>query len=383
MTEQELNPSSELIESVTAPAIDIVTSSLRLLRWAHDHGLLVVSAYYPGPDYEHPTFDSISQDGIILLRQKQIRFIGVNSQRGQISVYLNKVAPGGRASKKLPLTCDGYQLIFRQGATDEVSPTNIAQGANPCAIHVGAQGSFYTCGSSISVGNFRGAGTLTCLLRDGAGGLYGMSNNHVSGACNYAPTGLPIVAPGITDVAPQNPAPFTLGFHLRQLPMTLGDPTVVDTSLNQDVAVFKIADPARISSMQQDAYDTPSLAAPLVPGMEVEKVGRTTGHSRGRVINTITGPLAISYSAPQYNFSGQAYFETMSVVHGLTDRFSDFGDSGSLVVHTDAAGIRYAVGIVVAGGDDSSAPGTKFSLIMPIQPILQRLGMSLVSGHNL
>jgi hypothetical protein len=384
VTEPETIDTISLIESVAppVPAIDIFTSSLRFLKWAHDNGLLVPSAYYPGDGYEPPLFDTISPDAIILLRQKQIRFVGINESRAQITVFLNKVAPGARLSKVLPLSCDGYQLMFRQGNTNEVSPINVAEAANPCAMHVLNGTSYYTCGSSISVGNDRAAGTLSCLLMDAAGDLYGMSNNHVSGACNYAPAGLPIIAPGVLDVSPQNPPPFTIGFHSRQLQMQLGDPSVVDTVLNQDVAVFKIAQANLVSSMQQNEYDTPISAMALVPGMQVEKVGRTSGFTRGRVTTTVTGPLGVSYSASQYNFSGFAYFETMTVVHGLTDRFSDSGDSGSLVVHTDGNGIRHAVGIVVAGGEDSSAPGGKMSLIMPIQPILTRLGMSLVSGHN-
>jgi len=366
-----------------AQNIDIFTSSLRLLRWAHNNGLLCVTSYYPGDEYEAPRFDHIGPETIIVLRQKQIRFVGINRERGQITVFLNRAAPGPRISKVLPALCDSYQLIFRQGNTNEVSPTNVAEAANPCAIHAVGNLNFYTCGSSISVGNARAAGTLGCLLKDGTGALFGLSNNHVSGACNYAPNGLPIVAPGILDVSPQNPAPFTIGFHHRQLQMQLGDPTVVDTVENQDAAVFKLAAAHALSSMQQNSYDTPATTLPLTAGMEVEKVGRTSGHSRGRVITAVTGPIDVAYSAPQYNFSGIAYFETMFLVHGLTDRFSDSGDSGSLVVHTDADGIRHAVGIIVAGGEDSTAPGGKSSLIMPIQPILNKLGMTLVTGHNI
>lgn len=70
------------------------------------------------------------------------------------------------------------------------------------------------------------------------------------------------------------------------------------------------------------------------------------------------------------------------VVHGIGDRFSDGGDSGSLVVHQDDVGVRHAVGIVVGGAADSSAPGGKISLIMPITPILEELGLTLVSNHN-
>lgn len=362
--------------------VDIQTSALKLLRWAHNNGLLRSTSYYPGEDYATPVFDSLQADAIIFLRQKQIRFVGINESRDQITVFLNRAAPGARQTRVLPYFCDGHQLVYRQGNTDEISPANVAEAANPCAVHVTGAGSFYTCGSSISVGNARAAGTLCCLLKDAAGEIFGLSNNHVSGACNYAPVGLPIVAPGILDVAPRNPAPFTIGFHHYQLPLYLGDPSVVNTNENQDIAVFKLAAPNKVSSMQQNVFDTPTSSMPLVPGMEVEKVGRTSGHTNGRVLSVITGPVDVGYSAPQYNFTGLAYFETMFLVHGLSDRFSEGGDSGSLVVHTDASGVRHAVGIVVAGAEDSSAPGGKLSLIMPIHLVLAKLGMTLVGGHN-
>ena len=359
------------------------TAALKFLRWAHSKALLRVDSYYPGDGYDEPEFDDVEDRGIALLRQKQIRFVGVNQHRQEITVFLNKAAPGDRLLKHLPKTCDGFQLKYRQGSPNAVSPANVAEATNPCAIHIAPTGvRYYTCGSSISVGNSRGAGTLGCLVKDAAGTLYGLSNNHVSASCNYAPVGLPIVAPGILDVSPVNPAPFTLGFHERQLSMQMGDPTIVDSTQNQDAAIFKIHSPGVISSMQQGHYDTPATSIDLKPGMEVEKVGRSSGYTKGRVLCEIVGPVDVAYTAPQHNFNGLVYFEPMYLVHGLTDRFSEAGDSGSLVVHQDAAGVKHAVGIVVAGGEDSSAPGGKLSLIMPIRPILNQLGVGLVSGHN-
>ncbi|MFL9893729.1 chymotrypsin family serine protease [Paraburkholderia sp. RL17-381-BIF-C] len=365
-----------------APQVELQTATLRLLRWAHDLSLLRPEAYFPGDAYAHPEFDQITDGAVAFLRQKQIRFVGTDESRGEISVFLQKAAPGDRALKALPAFADGYRLRFRQGNPETVSPTNVAEAATPCAMHVVQGTARYTCGSSISVGNARAAGTLGCLLRDAGGQLYGLSNNHVSGSCNYSPTGLPIVAPGILDVSPHNPQPFTIGFHDRQLTMLMGDPTVVNSQQNQDAAIFRITNDQLVSSMQQNFYDSPATALPLRAGMEIEKVGRTSGHTRGRVISQLMGPADVTYGAPQYHFNGVVYFDNMFLVHGIGDRFSEGGDSGSLVVHTDAAGVRHAVGIVVAGGTDSSAPGGKVSMIMPITPILALFGMNLVAGHN-
>ncbi|MBR0893260.1 hypothetical protein JQ637_46290 [Bradyrhizobium diazoefficiens] len=87
--------------------------------------------------------------------------------------------------------------------------------------NVGGQ-KFYTCGSSISVGNNREAGTLGAIVRDSSAKQYGLTNNHVSGSCSFAPVGLPILAPGIVDVVPGNLSPFTIGFHSVALKMAPG-----------------------------------------------------------------------------------------------------------------------------------------------------------------
>ncbi|QKO20905.1 hypothetical protein [Rhodoferax sp. BAB1] len=362
----------------------IQSTAMKLLRWAHEQSLLRPDAYSPGDGFGSPEFDPpIGLTSLGILRQKQIRFVGVHEAAGRIVVYLSKATPSEKVLKTLPKTADGFALQFRQGNPETVSPAHVAEATNTCSMHMTANGAHYTCGSSVSVGNAAVAGTLSCLLRDPiTGDVYGLSNNHVTGGCNYAPVGLPIVAPGIMDVTPSNPVPFTVGTHTRQLTMHMGDPTQVDAMANRDAAIFKIRDLSKISSMQQNHYDTPLGSLPLVAGMKVEKVGRSSERTEGVVQSKCVGPLPVTYSATQYNFSGSVYFEPIFVVHGIGDRFSEGGDSGALVTHVDANGVRHAVGIVVAGCADSSAPGQKISLIAPIQPILNEFGLTLVCNHN-
>jgi hypothetical protein len=116
-------------------------------------------------------------------------------------------------------------------------------------------------------------------------------------------------------------------------------------------------------------------------GMEVEKVGRTTGFTRGTVLGTIFGAHPVQYAAAIYGFSGVVYFEPVVAIHGKGAAFSDSGDSGSLITMR-FNGQRFAVGIVVGGKSDSAAPGGRTTIALPIEPILLRLGISLVSGHN-
>lgn len=356
-------------------------ASLKFLRWAHDHNLLTADAFFPGSEYENPKLANATADGILLLRAKQIRAVGINTHTGIIYVFLNRAAPGVRQQLTLPAECEGFPLRYLQGQTETIAPGNIAQAASPCAVHVAKGSLFYTCGSSISVGNARGAGTLGCIVKDAAGQLYGLSNNHVAGGCNYAPFGLPILAPGVIDVSPHAPKPFTLGLHSRQLPMMIGDPTTVDTTANQDAALFQIVNDT-VSSMQQNFYDTPATSMALAPGMRIMKVGRSSGLTVGVVRAALTGPTPIHYSANEYNFNGHVYFDNMYLATGIDDRFSEAGDSGSLVVHETEDGSLHAVGIVVGGTASNTVPGGLSSLIMPIEPILRLLQVELVSNHN-
>lgn len=357
---------------------------MQFLLWAHQQGALAPDAYYPNANVGLPFFgpEALTEQAAAALRQRQIRFVGINEPQGSISVFLHRAAPTAKQMKTLPKSCNGYALHYFQGNPNPISPTALAQSATTCAIHSIGTTKFYTCGSSISIGNDRAAGTLGCLVRDAHGEIYGLSNNHVSACCNYAPVGLPVIAPGVIDVSPSNPWPFTIGVHSRQLPMLMGDPTSVSTMDNSDAAIFKLAPNAPVSSMQRNYYDTPSSIMDLAAGMAIEKVGRSSDRTVGVVHSEVIGAFPIRYAAPQYEFSGTVYFEPLFEARGLTDRFSEGGDSGSLVTHVDQQGIRHAVGIIVAGADDGGAPGGKRSFILPIRAIFDRLQVTLVTNHN-
>ncbi len=241
------------------------------------------------------------------------------------------------------------------------------------------------CGGSIGVGNAREAGTLGALLTDTSGTLHGLSCNHVTGGCSNARLGLPVVAPGILDVAADAAPPRTLGFHARALPLVPGDPSSVALwRENTDAAVFRIADPAAVSSRQGDAFDTPTAVAAPEEDAPVAKVGRSTGLTTGIVESRIVGPQRIDYAATVHHsaeesivFRGAVFFEPVYVVRGGPEGFAAEGDSGALVVECDAAGVPIAaVGLVIGGRTGEE------TLIVPLAPILDRLGMRLVGGHG-
>lgn len=368
---------------VVLPKFSVRDTALQILSWAHNKGLLTEDAFFPKDNQQDPDFgQAIDALAINTLRTRQIRFACIDEDAGKVSIFFRKAAPTAKEMKSLPHMCNGHVLSYHQGNSENVAPAAVAANTNSCSVYAGGNGTFYTCGSSVSVGNNREAGTLGCLVKNAQGELLGLTNNHVSAACSYAPIGLPVLAPGILDVAPGNPYPFTLGVHQETLPMLFGDPSGVDHTQNSDAALIRITAIDMISSMQRTVYDTPSSVADLATGMSVEKVGRTTGHTRGTILGELVGVIPVNYVANQYGFTGAAYFEKVYMAHGIGDVFSDAGDSGSLVTHEDASGQRHAVGIVFAGLIDGSAAGGKRSLILPLRPILDRFKVQLVSGHN-
>lgn len=357
----------------------------KLYEWALSLGLVQDDAIYTSGTPHIVTDDLFPETSSSLLRKFLIQHIAINEPANEIIVFTKRAIP---ASKKvrdlLPQSIEGVQLVYRQGKIQQIgSAVAHPHSSPPWTLRQHANGSgVYACGSSISVGNNRDAGTFGALVRDESGSLYGLSNNHVTGACNYASTGLPIVAPGVFDVAPGSIPPFTIGFHERSLQMTHGFPGQIDPTMNLDAAIFRINNPALVTSWQGNCYDTPPSTGTLEASAIVEKVGRTTGATTGKVIGRMRGATAICYHAPLYQFSGNVYFDPLFVISGHGDMFSDSGDSGSLIVRKTLDGSRIAVGIVVGGFEDSSAPGGKLTLALPIEPILKNLGVTLVSGHN-
>lgn len=316
-----------------------------------------------------------------ILQRRQVLGVIFNNVDKEVTV-LTRVAPSKKEKKSLPSRIDDIQILYRQGAVDPIEGLPSKAHGNPYVVRKIGNKGLYACGSSISQGNCRDAGTLGCLVRSVDGTFYGLSNNHVTGGCSHAPAGLPILAPGVIDVAPLGQDPFTIGYHERALDMKPGTPDNTDPSQNLDAAIFRILDEGRVTSFQGSQYDTPTATSAIAPGMDVEKVGRTTEHTRGRVIGEHFGGKPIFYEFDVHIYKSRVFYEPVYIVVGIGGAFSEPGDSGSLVTTIDAQGTRRAVGMVVGGLADKSAPGHSLTIILPIEPILQKLDVTLVGSHN-
>lgn len=354
--------------------------------WAISEGLMSEPVTSSGSTADEIALvQPVTDKGKQLLRTKQVHAVGFDDDANRVVVFTRRAAPSAKkALAALPDHVDDVAIQYRQGMTTSIGSEPTAPfGSPPFTIRVNGAHHRYTCGSSISAGNARDAGTMGCLVQNAAGEIFGLSNNHVSGSCSFAGVGLPILAPGVIDVAPNSLNPFTIGLHHMSLPLVTGAPDNVDHKANRDAAIFRVVDSTVVSSFQGDAYDTPSDTAPIKAGMVVEKFGRTTGLTKGRVISEIFGAHPIQYNAQQYLFSGIVCFEPAFAIVGNATVFSENGDSGSLVTTVDpTTGIRLAVAIVVGGMQDGSAPGKRTTIALPIEPVLAGFGVSLVTGHN-
>lgn len=290
-----------------------------------------------------------SHSVIQIFRNRPLKLIVNDNKSKPLTVFTDKPI-GVRIKKNLPQNINGtIGVRYASSGNPEVRGSDSHQfGAEPYHVH----NDRYTCGSSIFFANRMGAGTFGALVRHADGRLLGLSNNHVTGTCNNSEAGLPILAPAPGDVQAGRLDPFTVGRHSMLCPIHDGHPTMIDISVNLDVALFEIVNENLVTSMQGKFFDTPASVLPLEPGMRVEKVGRTTGHTFGNVTGVSIAPVAVSYDVKEYGINKHVYFPGDKVFTVEADGesfFSAAGDSGSLVVHKDEAGTRHAVGFVFDG----------------------------------
>lgn len=302
---------------------------------------------------------------------RKVHAVAVNEVENKILVYLNR----GFTSKqveRLPSAIDAYSVEYRHGVIGQVGgPPPAGVGSPSHYLHSGR----ITCGSSIGLGGSMAAGTLGMLVRVN-GDLFGLSNNHVIGRCSYAEGGHPVLAPGNLDINPNFLIhPFSVGVYERCAPMLNGSPATVNVSGNLDAALMRIVDDSKVSAMQGTSYATPSVIAPLIDGLGVQKVGRTTGHTHGVVTGKIAGYQSVSYVVPELQQQFNVFFSEAWIVEGVGGSFSSAGDSGSLVVGTLPSGEIVAVGLVFAGD------GT-ISLVVPLDLIMTAFGATIDATHG-
>lgn len=216
------------------------------------------------------------------------------------------------------------------------------------------------------------AGTIGTFVRpagapdDGPGQLLVLSNNHVLADSDRGNPGDVVLQPGPADGGSEAGGGAGAGDRIgtldQAIALTTAEPNLVDaaTAVLDDGIEVETAHPAG---------ELGGVAAADLE-QEVEKVGRTTGVTRGRVTAIELDGVAVEYPV------GVVEFDDQVEVAGAAAAFSAGGDSGSLVYLPDTL---EAVGLLFAGSESGGPDGTGLTYCNPIEAVLSRLGVTLAA----
>jgi hypothetical protein len=206
------------------------------------------------------------------------------------------------------------------------------------------------------------AGTLGGFVRvDGR--LAVLSNNHVLAASDAARIGDPVLQPGPADGGTSRDQVGSL--------TAFEDLSAVRANL-VDAAVAVLD-----TGIEAEPGDLPGgpLAGPIPGSLDiepdelVEKVGRTTGHTRGRITAVEVDGVAVQYDEGVYVFDDQIE------VAGRAGAFSQGGDSGSVIWRSRD---RAPLGLLFAGSSTGGDGGAGVTFANPLSTVLELLGAEWV-----
>ncbi|GAB4080547.1 hypothetical protein GCU67_17300 [Modestobacter muralis] len=210
------------------------------------------------------------------------------------------------------------------------------------------------------------AGTLGGFVRrPGTDGLLVLSNSHVLADSGAAALGDPVLQPGIADGGRNADR---IGRLAGFVPFGDGPGTLVDAAvaaLDAGVAADPAGYPGGALRGQVAAPDD------VDPDELVEKVGRTTGHTRGRITAVEVDGVGVQYDDGVHTFDDQVEVE------GLSGGFSAGGDSGSVIWRTRD---RAPVGLLFAGSTEGGSAGGGVTFANPLATVLAGLGVTWVAG---
>ncbi len=196
------------------------------------------------------------------------------------------------------------------------------------------------------------AGTIGCRVTDGTD-VYALSNNHVYANQNAASRGDAVIQPGTFDGGTSSADDIGTLFDFVDIDFSGGDNTI-----DAAIALSSIDD--LDNATPSDGYETPSsTTAAAVLRQRVQKYGRTTGLTKGRV-SEINANVWVGYGDGK-----SALFRGQIIISG--GGFSAGGDSGSLVV---TQGGKNPIGLLFAGGQGRT-------IANPIDDVLAAFGVTI------
>jgi len=215
------------------------------------------------------------------------------------------------------------------------------------------------------------AGTIGCRVKDTAGNVYALSNNHVYANENLASIDDAVIQPGTLDggVSPADDIGTLADFEEIVFYNYAYPPIPIPTN-TMDAAIALSSTGLLGRATPSDGYGTPkSTTAPALLNVNasVKKYGRTTGLTKGKIF-AANATVDVGYGPGKTaRFVGQ-----IIITPGT---FSAGGDSGSLVVMDAGKGRnpsddRKPVGLLFAGN-------SSITIACPINLVLNRFGVSV------
>jgi len=183
------------------------------------------------------------------------------------------------------------------------------------------------------------AGTLGCFVRrpdDDA--LLLLSNNHVLTNENRGKVGDAILQPGAVDGGKQPDDVAATLFDvvkLKKAGVNLVDAAVVEVAEGVEANVSHLRGLGRLAGVGDGVFRE---------GMEVDKLGRTTGKTHGRVTVFELDNLIVRFDSGELEFNGQVEIE------GDGAPFAEGGDSGSLIVDDSRRAVALLFAVAQLGG---------------------------------
>ncbi len=219
----------------------------------------------------------------------------------------------------------------------------------PRPVPIGvATGNRYYCAS----------GTISARVKDSAGRVYALSNNHVFALENRAPLNSWILQPGLVETSCVVDQQNAMALLKAYQPIRFG--LISTNTIDAAVAITTTAYLG--TGTPSDGYGVPkSQIAAAAVGQAVQKYGRTTALTHGAVTG-INASIFVGYT------SGTALFVNQIIIESPT-AFILPGDSGSLLVSDPG---RNPVGLCFAG----NANGT-MGIANPIGAVLTRFGVTI------
>jgi hypothetical protein len=225
------------------------------------------------------------------------------------------------------------------------------------------------------------AGTIGAFVRRPAEGdaVELLSNNHVLADENAAEAGDAILQPGAYDGGTE--PDDVIGALTAFVPVDPDGTNVVDCALSSidDDAGWSLAtfdDEGGLVGVFDVNEPGGGGDAPLP---EVAKHGRTTGRTQGTITAIELDNLRVQYDL------GVVRFDDQIEVQGADGRFSEGGDSGSLVFTVAGAttsGGALAAGLLFAGSETGGPGGVGLTYVNPIVAVLTALDAELVLSSD-